>query len=143
MGELDRLETVANAATEGPWIARHLGVRQIAGQARRCQTITSHESGSIGETILRHEARWPIRRADTTFISTFDPPQVKVMLTRIRELESSTLVPLPSVEALDRIIVAALGEAMPGPLFRLTPMILAQHLHEALKQGRQAQEAGE
>jgi len=72
--DLDELEAVANAATEGPWF---FGEADESG-------LTVVDTGRVED--------FPIARSETQnarFIATFDPPTVLAMAARIRELKAA------------------------------------------------------
>lgn len=92
-GWVEKLDTIADAATIGPWQAF---IRNDVGQML----------GSVGGPD-RLTAWGHIRPADATFIATFDPPTVKAMLAVVQAADVMDL------DELERAVVA-LREAVGG-----------------------------
>jgi hypothetical protein len=86
--DLDRLASLAEAATPGPWMWEDghemLGSEWVGDETLRYRLLTAR-----GRFVLEHVQTWQIRDAEADFIAAANPAVVLALVGRLRELETA------------------------------------------------------
>ncbi len=101
--DLDRLDALARAATEGPWAAATTGVRNGDHWS-----VVDSDRGDVRGTVARIPSQDGTndeqRQPDAEFIAATDPPTVLALIAELRQARADRDAALAKVAAVERLV---------------------------------------